>query len=280
MYRFRSLLIPVHHDPIPESVLSQATRLAGRDGARITLLIVVENLPWYARLLLAPADELQERIVQDRVDALEQVAGSLRQQGLGASVRVLRGRPAIETVREVLQGGHDLVIKEAGPNAGVAFGSVDMQLLRNCPCPVLLIRPGLGTAPFRRVLAAVDPVPALDTSQNETRDTLGLRVELDGKDPALDPRIVELAASLVDEAGELHVVHARSILEEWLLRGEAVLSREQIDGYVEDAHAGRARPSIGSSPPSPRGPARRSPTCWKAIPLSGSLNSRPRSRST
>src|SRR5262249_5741204 len=107
--------------------------------------------------------------------------------GLAVSTEVLRSRRHIEMVREVLRGGHDLMIKEAEPNENVLFGSTDMHLLRTCPCPVWLVKPDQGDPPFSKILAAVDPAPPPDET-----DLLHIKGDIAPKDPALDSKILEL----------------------------------------------------------------------------------------
>ena len=56
-------------------------------------------------------------------------------------IKILIGKPFLEIVREVLNNGHDLVIKTA-QTAGLyarVFGNSDIDLLRKCPCPVWLV---------------------------------------------------------------------------------------------------------------------------------------------
>jgi nucleotide-binding universal stress UspA family protein len=231
MQRFRKILVPIAIDLTPQAVIARAARLAKQNGASIKLIAVVEDLPWYTRLVLPTADELQTLIARDWAGALERLAGPLRQDGLGVSTEVLRGRRHFEMVREVLRGGHDLLMKEAEPNHNVLFGSTDMHLLRTCPCPVWLVKPGHGDRPFSQVLAAVDPAPPPDES-----DLLGIKVDLTPKDPELDAKILELAGSLAESEGaKLHVLHAWSAPGEGLVRGDAMLAQGQIDRYVEDS---------------------------------------------
>jgi universal stress protein E len=233
MHRFQNILVPTDRDPSRQSVLARAARLAKQNGAAIQLIAVVEDLPWYTRLVLPTAEELQAVLVRDRSEALERLAGYLRRDGVEVSTKVLRGRPYIEMMREVLRGGHDLLMKEAEPNENVLFGSTDMHLLRACPCPVWLVKPDQGNRPFAQVLAAVDPAPPPDET-----DLLHLKEELTRKDAALDVRILELAGSLADREGaELHVLHAWSAPGEGLLRGEVMLAQEQVERYVEDSRA-------------------------------------------
>jgi nucleotide-binding universal stress UspA family protein len=253
MNPFRRILIAVGNAPTHESVVAQAARLAEQHGASVTLVSVVEDLPWYARLVLPSAQELQELVLQHRADLLERLSETFRARGIETTTRVLQGRAPVAVIREMLQHRHDLVIKEAIPNANVPFGSTDMQLLRNSPGAVLLVKPESAAEPFRRIAAAVDPAPADDGA--ELSQTLGLRVEFDDKDPALDRKIIEMATSFASGTGELHIVHAWSAPGEWMLRGEVLLTQEQVDRYVDDvrAEARKAMEKLLESMPSESG---------------------------
>jgi nucleotide-binding universal stress UspA family protein len=55
MHRFRNILVPIGGDPSRQSVLTQAARLAKQNGAAIKLIAVMEDLPWYTRLVLPTA---------------------------------------------------------------------------------------------------------------------------------------------------------------------------------------------------------------------------------
>jgi nucleotide-binding universal stress UspA family protein len=233
MHRFRNILVAIDADRPAEGVLARASRLARQNGASVTLIAVVEDLPWYTRLVLPTADELQSLIVRDRAETLERLAGPLERDGVAVSSDVLRGRCHIEMVRRVLRGGHDLLMKEAEPNESVLFGSTDMHLLRTCPCPVWLVKPGHGDRPFSQVLAPVDPAPPPDVT-----DVLHIREDPAPKDPALDAQILELAGSLAEGDGaEFHVVHAWSAPGEGFVRGDPMLAQGQVDRYVEDSRA-------------------------------------------
>src|SRR5262245_10325085 len=233
MYPFRNILVAVAGEHPSQAVMGRATRLAEQDEASIKIVTVVEDLPWYTRWTHSTAKQLQELIIRDRDEALTRFAEPLARAAATASTEVLRDRPQITMVREVLRDGHDLLLKEAEPNENVLFGSIDMHLLRTCPCPVWLVKPGQGDGPFSRILAPVDPAPPPDET-----DLLHLKQDLDPKDPALDAKILELAGSLADSVGaELHVLHVWSTPGEGFLRGDAMLTQEQVERYVEDSRA-------------------------------------------
>ncbi|WZO97967.1 universal stress protein [Isosphaeraceae bacterium EP7] len=232
MHRFRNILVPID-DTSNQPVLARATRLAKWKGAAIKLIAVVEDLPWYSRLLSPNSEDLRALLVRERSEALDGLAAQLREDGLDVTTEVLRGRRHHEIVREVLRGGHDLLLKKAEPNEGLLFGSTDMHLLRSCPCPLLLLKPEHDGGDFARILAAVDPAPP----PNEA-DPLHLKAELTAKDAALDAKILELAGSLADEeGGDLHIVHVWSAPGEELLRGDPMLAQDQVDRYVSDSQA-------------------------------------------
>ena len=61
--------------------------------------------------------------------------------------KVVTGTPLIEIVHALQRNGHDLAIKVAQHDNGLAravFGSTDMHLLRKCPCQVWIDGPTLA----------------------------------------------------------------------------------------------------------------------------------------
>lgn len=231
MERFRTILVSVTGHSSQQPLVDRAARLAQQNQGTVTLTAVVEDLPWYTRLVLPSAEDSNRALVREKSEALEGLAGPLRQGGVEVATKVLRGRPALEIVREVLRGRYDLVMKEAEPNQDVLFGPADMQLLRDCPSAVWLLNPAQGDRPFTQILAAVDPAPAPDVT-----DLLHLNEELAPKDAALDLKILNLADSLSEtEGAALHILHAWSAHGEVMLRSEGRLAKEQVDAYVNDS---------------------------------------------
>lgn len=231
MDRFRNILVLISGPSSQQPLSERAARLAKQNKGTVTLAAVVEVLPWYTRLVLPSAEESNRALVREKSEALEELAARLRQDDIEIATKVLQGRPSLELIREVLRGGHDLVMKEAEPNQGVLFGPADMQLLRDCPAAVWLFNPAQGDRPFAQILAAVDPAPAPDVA-----DLLHLTEELAPKDASLDLKIMELADSLMESEGaELHVLHAWSAPGEMMLRGEGRLAQVQVDAYVDDS---------------------------------------------
>ncbi len=237
MRRFRRILVAVRGEHPPRGLIERAVALARENHAALKLVSVVQEIPWYGRKALPVAEDLLEIVVRERSAELERIVAQLLSDGLSVTTSVLRGRPAIEIVREVIRGKHDLVIKAAEPNHPMHFGSTDMHLLRACPCPLWLFKPGHEDHKFTRVLAAVDPVPPPDEA-----DLLQLQEPLDRKDPRIDSAILELADALArDQGAELHVVHAWSATCENLVRGDAILAQSQVERYVADEKAAASK---------------------------------------
>jgi nucleotide-binding universal stress UspA family protein len=91
--------------------------------------------------------------------------------------------------------GYDLVVKASQEHAFLPrlFGSEDMHLLRKCPCPVLITKPGENER-YRVVLAAMD----LEASESRPLERR-----------SLNTTILELSSALaLDQGAALHLVHA------------------------------------------------------------------------
>jgi nucleotide-binding universal stress UspA family protein len=212
------------------------------------LMSVIEPFPWYTRLLLPGSEEFQHIRAEQAAGRLGSLATTMRRKGLEIATKVAHGRPAIELIKEVLRSGHDLLVKVAEPDRGNVFGSTDMRLLRNCPCPVLLLHPGEQERAFRQILVAVDPPPTPDVT-----DELHLREEVRPEEHALNVKLMQLATGLAElEGGEIHVVHGWSAPGEDLLRVEGRVPHSEVDAYVaslRDEHRQAVERLLAQCPP-------------------------------
>jgi nucleotide-binding universal stress UspA family protein len=140
--------------------------------------------------------DIETDLVDEKKLGLDAIAAPIRDLGLEATTKVLLDRGGIELIREVIRDKHDLLIKASADTAARTRrlrSTVDMRLLRKCPCPVWLFSSATPSR-FERLLAAIDPTPG------------------DPDHAALNRKILELAASLcVSEGAALHVVHAWSV---------------------------------------------------------------------
>jgi nucleotide-binding universal stress UspA family protein len=228
MKRFRNILLLTRERTGERATVVRAAALAKQNGARLTLVEVVEQLPRDMQKLItaAPPIDLVKLVVKDRRESLEALAAPLRDQGIRTSVAVLSGTPFLELIRQVVRRKHDLLILTAEGKGGLKerlFGSTSLHLLRKCPCPVWVMKPTRRKR-YGRILAAVDP----DASDSE-RD-------------ALNVTILDLATSLARlEGGRLSVVHVWGLPGETFYRGHRMdVSSEQIRAMLAEAkEAGR-----------------------------------------
>ncbi len=221
MNRFKDILCVVEVDGTHTPVIERAVTLAENNQARLTVVNVVPNIAIGQGIPGAPAD-----IQAKAVAASEKQLSSLiepYQERLEIETKVLSGVPFLETIREVLRNHRDLLIKapETADWLNRLFSSDDMHLLRKCPCPVWLIKPGVEKS-YRRILAAVDLDDSHPADEQKTRE-------------AMNRQILHMASSLaLSEFAELHIVHAWDAPgEETMYGGFVNISEEKIATYVD-----------------------------------------------
>ena len=161
-------------------------------------------------------------MVNARMQALETLIDPYRQQ-IPIKTNVRCGTRFLEVIRQVLSDGHDLVIDTPEKLAWLdrLFGSDDMNLLRECPCPVWLVKPQMEKS-YRRILAAVDVDDAYPPAELKSRHVL-------------NQQILEMATSLaLSDFAELHVVHAWQAIGESTMGGAFMRTpKAEIVAYVE-----------------------------------------------
>jgi nucleotide-binding universal stress UspA family protein len=200
--------------------LRQALSLARTNAADLRVVVIAPSLgddfPEYRARL--------DEALRERTD--EAIGRARRDLGIGErfgalDVEVLHeAQPGLALVRQVIRGGHDLVVKEV-EGAGTGFRALDAQLLRQCPVPLWLCRPIAAPQARVRVGVALDPAPEDRT----------------GPGHALSVRLLTLARALAGAcSGTLDVVSCwddpieRAVRESAFMRmGDAEL----------DAHARR-----------------------------------------
>lgn len=201
MKRFRNILFIADREDGLDAGLDRAVALAGTNKARLTVMDVIPEVALAGYIKRTYAIDLNAQLKEQRLQSLESLTRPFIDRGIPIYTTVARGKPFLEVIRAVRRNGHDLVIKVAEHDPGQEMsllGSTDMHLLRKCPCPVWIDRPGEKSA-YRKILAAVDPFD--DESGN------------------LQCLILDLATSLAErEHASLEVIHA------WELPGESTLA--------------------------------------------------------
>jgi universal stress protein E len=209
MHAFRSILVDVDPTAAVDPAFSEACNLASRFGARVTLVDVIADFPSRAQNVFTR--KLEADLVDDRRAALARLAQT--RADVHVETAVLRGKPAIALVQQVVRGNHDLVVRSHARDLvpGRLDGAADMHLLRTCPCAVWLVGPQ-RVAQTPHVLAAVD-------------------TEADAPGAAeLNRKIVDVALTL-GEAWHASV----TVLHAWSLFGEELLRRHTTEREMQEA---------------------------------------------
>ena len=208
------LLVDVDVLAPEHTALLQAFDVASRWGAAVTITDVLPDVPRGARRFVTA--DVEQELIDDRRTRLAALAATAP-AGVTADSIVLRGRAGVALVEHVIRGRHDLLLRAHNRRPGEErpFGAVDMQLLRQCPCPVWLVARGMPVPP-RRVMAAIDAS------------------EMDGGDWSLNRSLVDLAVQMSEpNDGSVAVVYAWDAFGKELM--EPRLSPEEFRQFVKAA---------------------------------------------
>jgi nucleotide-binding universal stress UspA family protein len=221
---FQSVLLVSDGHSDDSLAVRHAVRLGSQNGALLRALIVLPDLP----RRLADLRQGMESMVRGRMRAL------LEQQGAPDVPLDVAwgGRLAVEAIHVALREGCDLLVKGAAGVPGQAgVEAVDMELLRKCPCPVLLVRPPPAGAVPGRIAVAVDAEPVHEQGQALARALLRTASALAKIEERPDGAGAESRATPV-----LAVACWDFPLESTLRHsGFISMSDDEIAGHIEDA---------------------------------------------
>lgn len=217
MKRFKNISLIYDCD---QPTLEKAALLAKENQARLTIVHAIKEFPtsWHQLYVDDKPVDVKKLVLDDQQEQLDKVASSLHSSGVHPKTLLMEGEPTVEIIRDVIENHRDLVVMTADKKAGwkeFFFGNTVSKMMRDCPCPVLAMKPTeqLG---FKKILVAVDPVLVGDS-----HDTL-------------NKSILELASSLAKlEGAELHVVHAWRLVGESMIRGRFLVPDAEIDFAVQ-----------------------------------------------
>ena len=202
--RWKKMMVAVRSFDRPASaLLRKAAAIAQRFGATLDVVHVSTLAQEAFRIpgLLDGAETLEQLAViqQQRLDKL--VRPLMRSGIKVACLSVMDYPPADGIVRQVQKRQPDLLIVQSqrhAPLARVFLSNTDWELIRNCPCPLWLVKTG-KLKPALSVLAAVDPFHTF------------------AKPADLDNEILAVAGQVVGTgAGRMGICHA------WTLPQDAV----------------------------------------------------------
>lgn len=199
-FRIRRILVAIRDERrVSRSQLRKAAALARASGARIELYHAInEPDALYSlrkgSLAGQPVRAIFDSVVERAETRLAKLAALKDFQGLTITSFAAWDFPPHEAViRRALATDADLVVAAAQPKAlggRLLLSNTDWELIRHCPCPVLLVK---SARKWKRpsIVASIDPFHAHD------------------KPAALDRRILEAGHYVARELrGVLHAFHA------------------------------------------------------------------------
>lgn len=158
---FRRIFVPLDGSPFSASAIPVALEIARRSAGAVHFAIVTEPMPQ------APGEppldpSFQQAVHADHRRYLDGILASERGHGIEITGEVLEG-PAVGTLLAAIRAhSSNLIVMASHGRGGFSrfwLGSTATALVRNCPAPVLLLRPAQGQAgPLhpRRVLLPFD----------------------------------------------------------------------------------------------------------------------------
>jgi len=198
MMRFKNILCVFEGGEICQETLARAVALAEQSQGKLMVIAVTE--PFSKRI----GKKQSEPASVDPL-ILETLVEPYRDQ-VEIQTKVMISKPLPGIVREVMENGHDLVIKRPVSRFGMKqfLSNTDWLLFSKCRCPVWFneLSPSRSS---QNILAVVD------VSDECFPAELTLRKEL-------NRQILEMASSMaLTENGQLHIMQA------WHLFGESAL---------------------------------------------------------
>jgi nucleotide-binding universal stress UspA family protein len=139
-----TILVAIDFSEVTERLLEQAFRLAEAFGADLRIVHVVAPDPAFVGFEAGPSTVRQKRAKELRKEhrSLQYMGERARARGLEAKTLLLQG-PTVETLLDQADKGRaDLILAGChghGRLYKTLVGSVSEGILRNPPCPVLLV---------------------------------------------------------------------------------------------------------------------------------------------
>ena len=141
MREYKKILACVDLTDGSEQIADRARDMAGRCGADVTLLHVVEYVPVEPMgEALLPAVQIEGELVER---ATQRIAELAARTGLEAAQRIVRaGNIKSEVVRVAQETGADLIVLGSRERHGVSvlFNQTEDTVLHAAPCDVLAVR--------------------------------------------------------------------------------------------------------------------------------------------
>lgn len=189
------ILVVVEPDNHPHEVVDRASWLAELSSCDLHLILCDPDAGTLSRGIFVSNEnrDLAQQIRTAQQEMIDDIALNARGRGINVTTDVLEERPVADAILQLALNMHPRYVVKGTEYHSVAeraiFVDTDWQLIRTCPFPLWLVKPGeFGEHPV--VVAAVDPVHSHD------------------KPADLDQLIVKTAKAITGPVdGEVHLLH-------------------------------------------------------------------------
>src|SRR5690348_14867166 len=160
MNRICNILVIVDPTAQTHPAVAKAALLAEKFHARMELFACETTASREARLAAHLSKDANRPFVVDLKSMLETLAAPLRARGVDVTTETDRGDPLHDAlVDRIRRASAELVVKDTHHHSlgqRTILTNTDWELIRRCPVPLLLVKPGAWAA-APKLLAAVDP---------------------------------------------------------------------------------------------------------------------------
>jgi nucleotide-binding universal stress UspA family protein len=172
MTKFSKILYVISQpEDVNPNTASLAMRLASEHHAELSAWTLLPAVPQQAGAHSKDLETSYKQKVSESLLAAGKALGSDVSYAVHCEPSSRTPLPVV-IIQKVLREGYDLVVKTVDPLQGASsrgFSSLDMNLLRKCPCPLWLGRPEFKK--FSKIVVAIDP-----NEQEGAGRNLGLRL--------------------------------------------------------------------------------------------------------
>lgn len=227
MKSIKNILCIIDHPDQAAEVVEQAKLLAKGQQAVLCIAAVLDK-PEFALPIFDSKLSLESTLQKIREQKLSELTDICERHCAGTQVetKLLEGIPFIAITHEVLSNQRDFVVRACvdAEHMNRIISKDNMQLLRNCPAPVLLLKPQVSGS-LKNILATIDVLES-DSTQDE-------EAHVQSK---LNERVMKYSVEVaLAEGASLHVGSVWDAIGEQFLRHSAFsnMSGKRVDSYVE-----------------------------------------------
>ncbi len=151
MQEIKTVVTPVDFSDNAKMIADSATYVAGKFGAELHLIFVVQNFEDYSGFFVPPVNlpSLEQELQDSAQHKMEEFAESCRATATAAGVSTLRHKVIVgDVAEEILQYAEDvksgLIVMGTHGYKGlerIMFGSVADKVVKSACCPVMTINP-------------------------------------------------------------------------------------------------------------------------------------------